>query len=382
MTKHNNGTTPTDTKTSTTTQAPSSSLAPLPTSPEDVILLKDPEKNSLKEKKALVVIDETKAPAVKPSMGATAALMDPAELDAAVAARREALETLLHDATMPAATRTALEALIALATAQKPGMEEMQAVWKLTKANIVQPTTRSEAKPESARPGDIYTSGGQILERPSPVVPVYFYEENVNFPEGGKVPVCVAPDAKLGSPFGKCLDCPNLPFGKQNGGRGEQKKTDCQSNIVAVLLMKDLSGLFTMQFGKTSRKAGSVMMALAGQQQRVWKQSYLLNTEKKTNDAGLYYIMTTAPTGLNNSEDFCRVAEAFYGLYAAERKRSLADHYARPARAPAAAAEAEAAFGGGALEASLGNDGEEPVDLNAPVNPAGTTPSRTASKPM
>lgn len=379
MTKHNNGTTPTDTKTPSTTQAaPPAAVA---STPVEVITKTDAPAEE-PAKKALVVIDTPKAPAVKPSMGAAAALLDPAELDAAVLARREALESLLHDTALSESTRTSLAALIALASSQKPGMEEMQSAWKLTRASIVQPTTRSEAKPESARPGDIYTSGGQILERPSAVVPIYFFEENVNFPEGGKVPVCSAPDAKLGSPFGKCLECPHLPFGKQNGGRGDQKKTDCQNNIVAVLLLKDLSGLFLMQFGKTSRKAGGVMMQLAAQQQRVWKQSYLLNTEKKTNDAGLYYIMTTAPTGQNNADDVCRVAEAFYGLYAAERKRMLADHYARPARAPIAAAEAEAEFAGGALEAGLAGDGEEPEDLNAPVKPAGTSPARTASKPM
>lgn len=390
MAKHNNGTTPTDTKTTSTTQtaqppavvstpATAASAAAPAEVPEVVAKADVPVEEPAK--KSLVVIDTPKVPAPRPSMGAQAALIDPAELDAAVAARREVLEALLHDTTMPETTRASLGALIALASTQKPGMEEMQNAWKLTRASIVQPTTRSEAKPESARPGDIYTSGGQILVRPSAVIPIYFFEENVNFPEGGKVPVCSAPDAKLGSPFGKCVDCPHLPYGKQNGGRGEQKKTDCQNNIVAVLLLKDLSGLFTMQFGKTSRKAGGVMMQLAGQQQRVWTQSYLLNTEKKTNDAGLYYIMTTAPTGQNNPDDVCRVAEAFYGLYAAERKRGLADHYARPARAPIAAAEAEAEFAGGALEAGLAGDGEEP-DLSAPAKAAGAAPARTASKPM
>lgn len=326
--------------------------------------------------------DAPKALIAKPSMGALAALQDPAELDAAVLARREALTALATDPTMPESTRKALIALAALASPSKPGLEEVVVAWRLARLNICQPTTRSEAKPESARPGDLYTTAGQLLEKPWAGIPIYIYEENINFPDGGKNPVCSAPDGKLGSPFGKCLECPNLPFGKQNNGRGEQKKTDCQSNIVVVMLAKDLSQVYQVQFGKTSRKAGSVIMSLAGQQQFLWKQSYVLTTEKKTNDAGLYYIYNVAATSKDNADDVCRVAEALYGLISAERKKFLADWYARPARAPIAAVEGESTFTPDKLAAGLaGSDGEE-ADLSAPVKPASTSHARNSTKPM
>jgi hypothetical protein len=326
--------------------------------------------------------DTPKALTVKPSMGQAAALIDPAELDAAVAERRAALAALAVDPTVPEATRKSLLALVALASPNKAGLEEVATAWRLPRIMIAQPTTRSEAKPESCPPGGLYTTAGTLLEKPWAGIPLYFFEENINFPDNGKNPVCQAPDAKLGSPFGKCLECPHLPFGKQNNGRGDQKKTDCQSNIVAVMLAKDLSNVYLVQFGKTSRKAGSALLSLAGQQAHVWKQSYVLNTEKKTNEVGLYYIYKVEPTGKDNSEDVCRIAEALYGLYGAERKKFLADWYARPARAPMAAAEAEGEFAGGALEAGLASDGEEPTDLGDAAKPTSTTPSRNASKPM
>jgi hypothetical protein len=323
-----------------------------------------------------------KALTVKPSMGAAAALIDPVELENAVVERRAALAALATDETVPEATRKSLLALVALASPNKAGLEEVITAWRLPRINIAQPTTRSEAKPESARPGDLYTTAGTLLEKPWAGIPLYFFEENINFPDGGKNPVCQAPDGKLGSPFGKCLECPHLPFGKQNGGRGDKKKTYCQSNIVCVMLAKDLSNVFLVQFGKTSRKAGSALLSLAGQQAHVWKQSYVLNTEKKTNEVGLYYIYKVEPTGKDNAEDVCRVAEALYGLYGAERKKFLADWYARPARAPMAAAEAEGEFAGGALEAGLAGEGEEPTDLNDAPKTTTATQSRNASKPM
>lgn len=341
--------------------------------------------------------DAPKALTVKASMGAQAALLDPAELDAAVVKRRAALEALAEDQTMPEATRLAIKTIAALASPNKPGMEEMVAAWKVPRINIVQPTTQSEAKPETAKNGDLYTTAGQALERPWAGIPVYFFEENINFPQQGKIPVCQAPDAKLGSPFGECLKCPHLPFGKQNGGRGDQQRTDCQNNIVAVMLTADLThpAVYMVQFGKTSRKAGSALMSLAGQQTAVWRQSYMLSTEKKTGDLGLYYVYKVEPTGKDNPDHVMRLAEALYGMYVAGRKLFLADWYARPARAPMAAVEAEGQFGGGALDASLAGDGVE-ADLSTPVAPAGgagttpTTPTpagsskgaRSSNKPM
>jgi hypothetical protein len=328
-----------------------------------------------------------KALVTKPSMGALAAAQDPAELEAMVIKRRDALSALADDTTLPDVARQAVRILAALASPNKPGMEEMISAWKVPRISIVQPTSQSEAKPEAAKNGDLYTSAGQLLERPCPVIPLYFFEENINFPQNGKNPACQAPDAKLGSPFGECLKCPHLPFGKQNSGRGDQQRTDCQNNIVAIVMSADLANpaVYMAQFGKTSRKAGSALISLAGQQTAVWRQSYMLNTEKKTGDLGLYYVYKVEPTGKDNPEHVMRLAEALYGMYVAGRKLFLADWYARPQRAPQAAVEAEGQFAAGALEAGLAdNAGVEP-DLSPVVETAKPTKgssARSSNKPM
>jgi hypothetical protein len=328
-----------------------------------------------------------KALVAKPSMGAVAAAMNPADLEAVVVQRREALSALADDTTMPDVARQAVRTLAALASPSKPGMEEMVAAWKVPRISIVQPTSQSDNKPEAAKNGDLYTSAGQLLERPFSMILLYIFEENINFPTNGKNPECQAPDAKLGSPYGECLKCPHLPFGKQNGGRGDQQKTNCQNNIVAIVMSTDLTnpGVYMVQFGKTSRKAGSALLSLAGQQTSLWRQSYLLNTEKKTGDLGLYYIAKVEPTGKDNPEHVMRLAEALYGMYVAGRKMFLADWYARPARAPSAAIEAEGQFAGGALDAALADGGPEP-DLSTPTEPAKPTSptkgARSSNKPM
>jgi hypothetical protein len=321
-----------------------------------------------------------KAALPQPSLGQQLAKKDPAILDAAVVSTREQLLMLADDTTMPDKLRQVVRDLAAMASPNRPGLEEMTGAWNVPRVNISQPTTRSEAKPESAKNGSLYTTEGKLLEMPWGGIPIYFHEENINFPKGGgNNPVCQAPDAKLGSPFGECLKCPHLPFGKQNGGRGDQKQTDCYSNIVAVMLANDLSQVYKVQFGKTSRKAGAALLALARQQPFVWKQSYLLNTEKKTGDLGMYWIFTTQPTGKDNDPNVMKLCEKLYALYNAERQRYLADWYARPQKAPQVAVEAESEFAGGALDVGL-VDGVEP-DLSTPP-PASPGAARSSAKPM
>jgi hypothetical protein len=295
----------------------------------------------------------------KLSLGQQAALLDPAALEAVVHQRRDALIALGEDATLPDPTRRAVHTIAAYASSNKPGME--------------------------AKNGDLYTTAGQLLERPWAGIPLYFYEENVNFPASTKTPVCQAPDGKLGSPFGECLKCPHLPFGKQNSGRGEQQRTDCHNNIVAVMLTADLTNpqVYTVQFGKTSRKAGSALMSLAGQQTAVWRQSYILSTEKKTAELGLYYVYKIEPTGKDNAADVMKFAEALYGMFVAGRKLQLADWYARPQQALQVAVEAEGDFAANALDVGLTTTGVE-ADLSTPVPTAGASKgsARSSSKPM
>lgn len=303
---------------------------------------------------------------------------DPDQLMTDITLRMQGLMALLDDSDIPADMKEKLGFIIAQARPDKPGMEEVDAAWTLPRLSIVQPTTQANAKPEAAKPGDVYTSAGQIVERPFGFIPVFFHYENIMFIQGEKVPQCYSPDAKTGSPFGVCLACPNLPFGLQNGGKGDQKPTECQNNIVAVAVSFDMSTVAKIQFGKTSRGAGSALLALARANPFPWKQSYLLETEKKTGDKGTYYVYKTSPTGRDNDAPRVKIAKALNELFTASRQKALYDFYARVAQAPAVAAAAEGAFQGGKLDAGLG-DGVEP-DLSTPPPAAGT--ARTAAKPM
>lgn len=290
-----------------------------------------------------------------------------------------AVRELLDDPMFTDDERKKLKNLVEQANPSREGMEEMVTTWSVPRIQIAQPTTQSAAKPESAKQGAMYTSAGGLLETPFQFIPLNFNTEHIMFKQGEKAPECYAPDAKLGQPYGICQKCPHLPFGQQNGGRGEQKKTDCQNQIVVAMLAYDLSQIYICQFGKTSRGAGSALLSLAKAQPMAWKQSYLLSTEKKTGDVGTYWVFKIEPTGKDNPDNVIKIAEAFYRLYSANRKRFLGDYYLKAGSAQQTTALAEAEFDRNKLAAGLGGDDAGEPDLSAP---APTSSVRSSAKPM
>jgi len=314
-------------------------------------------------------------------LGQVLALRDPIELDGYCATHLEALRDLSSDPSLPPDIQKAVMLLVDQAAQVKPGMEEVTTRWRVARVQIAQATSTTAAKPDSAKNGDLYTTAGKLLEKPFAFIPFHFSHENIMFPMGAKAPSCQAPDAKLGQPYGECAKCPHLPFGLQNAGKGDQKKTDCQNQIVAVALAADLSQVYIIQFAKTSRGAGSALQSLAGQQPVPWQQTYLLETEKGNSELGNFHKYKVSPTGKNNDEHKMKVAQALCNLYSAERYRFLGEWYRGAASAPAAAAAAEGEFQGGKLDAGLAGESEA-YDLgdNAATPPAASV--RSAAKPM
>jgi len=315
----------------------------------------------------------------KPAGLAIPTLAEVQALAEAAKVKLEALSDLLADPEVSGPVKEKVQALIELANPNKPGMEEINTTWTLPRVSIAQPTTQSAAKPDSAKPGDMFTSAGALLERPHGIIPLWFHEENIMFKTGEKAPECSSMDGKLGSAYGACASCPHLPFGKQNGGRGDQKKTECQNQIVVTALSADLSQVYSIQFAKTSRSAGNALISLAKSHPFPWKQSYLLSTEKKVGDLGTYYIYKIEPTGKDNAADVLKVAKSLSELFGANRKTAIGDYYLRAGGASQAAVLAESSVDPAKLAASLNlAAGSEELDLS---EESGSS-VRSAAKPM
>lgn len=319
----------------------------------------------------------------KPARGLMLMAKDPAELDDEVTLAMEALVELSSDSTLPAQYQKVVASLVHQASTEKPGMEEVVLGWKIPLIQINQPTTTATARPEGIKLGGMFTSEGKVLETPFSFLVFALFQENVNFPQGAKVPACSAPDAQLGNTYGRCESCPHLPMGLQKGPWDQQKVTDCQNQITAVVATTDLSKVYMVRFAKTSRKAGSALQSLAGAGDFPWSNNFLLSTEKGPGTQGNYFIFKVEPTGKPNDEHACRIAQTLCNLYRAERDRALADHYRAASSAPAVAAAAESAFEGSKLDAGLAGE-TEAYDLGeaSGTPPASAGSVRSAAKPM
>lgn len=324
-----------------------------------------------------VPVRVSRARRIKPARGLELMHKDPADLQAAIEDAMASLVELTGDPQLPVEYQKLVQGLVTQASTEKPGMEEVTLGWKIPRITINQPTTTNAARPEAAKLGDLYTTEGKILERPFPFLVFAMFQENVNFPENSKIPACVAPDAQLGSPYGKCVECPHLPYGMQPAD--EQKVTDCQNQIVAIVASVDMSKVYMIQFAKTSRSAGSALQSLAGAGSVPWANNYLLSTEKGQGQVA-YFKYKVEPTGKQNNEHASRIAQVLCNLYRAERDRGLADHYRAAASAPAVAAAAESAFQGSKLDAGLAGETES-YDLGDSAG-AGAGSVRSAAKPM
>ncbi len=267
--------------------------------------------------------------------------------------------------------------LLALANPERLGIsDETEVRWTVPRLNICQSTTQAVERPQDARPGDLYTKNGELLPKPYEIVVLYTYESNVNFAPGDmKRPVCSAPDAKLGSPFGFCERCPHLPFGKQNGGNGDQVQTDCNNQINFIITNANMDKLYEVSFAKTSHSAGRALRSMAGRGKYAWEKVFSLNTEQKKGDQGAYFVFTVAPatTVVDGKPatktiegDREKIARALYYYVAANRNLAKASHYARVASGRTAAAQIEERDSGvdQELVQGLGGsaDGIEPTD--------------------
>lgn len=228
-----------------------------------------------------------------------------------------------------------IQSLIRSANPQRKGREEMESRWMIPTIRVVQGMTKE--KPDKAQPGDLFTTSGYIITQPMKVTPIYVFSSNRMFPEGGtggnKAPVCYAPDAKYGKPFGECVKCQNLPLGLNATGA----ITECDNGVNFVVLSEDMK-LYRMEFFKTSRKAGVRMDQLSAACDSIWDRWFSVKTQVQTGNGNEWHIFRISPSGEDTPDHVRQAADTIYDLVHAERRIFLKLYYDAIARGDTAAA--------------------------------------------
>jgi hypothetical protein len=252
----------------------------------------------------------------------------PAEVDPYMIALAEAKDglvtslTKLHDGLKADSDeQKQIARLLKTVNPVKRGREEVSTRWTIPVIRLVQNMTRE--KPDNCKPGDFYTSSGSKVEQPFRFAPLYMFEMNRMFPSDGmKGPVCVSPDAKLGTMFGLCNKCANLPFTKNTSGNF----TDCDSGLCFLVLGSNMR-LYRLEFFKTSKKTGTKIIQLTDEADDIWDRMLSLNSEQIRGDKGNFFVFRVSASGEEEPDHIREAAVALYDMINIERKAYLKRHW-------------------------------------------------------
>ena len=228
--------------------------------------------------------------------------------------------TNLIEVTSDQQAKQQLYSLLRLSNPRRKGREEMEDRWVIPVIRIVHGVTKE--KPDGAETGDICTTSGVILKQPFKITPLYIYEQNRMFSDGGKAPVCFAPDAKYGRPFGVCSKCINYPMTKN----ATRTPTDCDNGICFIVMSQDMR-LYRIEFFKTSYKAGRKLDDLACATDNIWDRWYTLKAQLQSANGKEWHIFRVSSANEETLEHVRDAADIVYDLLQAEREVYLKQHY-------------------------------------------------------
>ncbi len=173
-----------------------------------------------------------------------------------------------------------------------------------------------ESAPEETRAGQLYSDRLEHFGTEFTFLPLYNHKSRAYFAPGGTRPECSSLDGKIGFKYGDCKSC---PYGQYEEG----KTSECKSGRTVYVLASDLSGLYRINFSKTSLKAGEQMVRMFSAPAS-FAFEYTLGVDKAQQQTGAkstYYYLTTKRGEKTDPKVFelCRVIAPYF---AAGHKKS------------------------------------------------------------
>jgi len=156
-------------------------------------------------------------------------------------------------------------------------------------------------RPEDLPVGNFYSSAGIDFGKEVICTPLAYTKGRAllgdrNRGEDTSRPICSSWDRKMGNTYGKCENCPYRPWKDGQPNR-------CSNDILFYLLDKDLTGIYTLRFSKTSESGGRQLAKLAGTTMDMWSRWYRVYAEKTKSSDGKqeYRVLKASPyTGGDN----------------------------------------------------------------------------------
>jgi hypothetical protein len=185
-----------------------------------------------------------------------------------------------------------------------------------TELRLFQGSGNDHNRPENCLPGHFYLSSKENVGPEVIATPIMVYEGRTMWPDRDesstvKLPLCVSMDRKIGSTYGHCATCPNLPW-KDN------KQQLCANDTIAFMLTRDLKDILLVRFQRTSEPTGRQLVKAIKKTRDPWSRWYKLSSQKRESQDRKYRWYTIniekldekTPPELNNLFNaLCNIAE-------------------------------------------------------------------------
>jgi len=211
------------------------------------------------------------------------------------------------------------ESILELARITQPeikGVEGDAKTFRVTELRMRQPMSNSDAIPADCKPGELFSTDGDILGNEVRIIPILSHAIRKKWAEDNKID-CVSLDGVSGTRYGKCKDC---PYGQYEQG----VKLECSPGSSFYVVTPELNALYRIDFQKSSAKAGRNIIRLT-KPPALWGRSFSLSTAHHTQNNRNYYTLVTKPTGQKVDTDTLEVCELLHTIFHAHYQKALAD---------------------------------------------------------
>jgi len=149
----------------------------------------------------------------------------------------------------------------------KQGVHMKGSGFKIPEIKLYHGVGNDESRPPKLAPGDFYTSDSRGLDSEFVATVIGLHETRTMWPPLGAEksgPLCYSLDMAQGSKYGKCEECPNAKKLPRDGG--------CGTEVVAYLVDKNMTGVYSIKFSKTSYRAGRNLINLVQSGDEIWSR--------------------------------------------------------------------------------------------------------------
>lgn len=235
----------------------------------------------------------------------------------------ESLKELAKD--LPAPYKENAEALLERMGSVIEGIGDEPVKWRAGLLRLLQPTSDRSKLPKGVSAGDLLI-GEEKQDQPLDGIPLRIGNIRQYWsPDQNEAKMlCSSPDAKLGYIGLSCAECPHGKFNE------ETRKSECSKVKQVIVIKRDLSDIFMINFAKTNYAIGNeweTMMKKAGvaPYRRVYAISSETNKKYKTIES---FVVETKSGNEKNVEDaLIPFLTELFTVIGQERKESLDKFY-------------------------------------------------------